>query len=84
MDRGGGKNAVVIGDHIRPNPDHSTVSGALGMRGICAKNSAGVVRVEGVLIDGPDDREYDATELDSGATTLQLENDRRRKVAGTH
>jgi hypothetical protein len=79
----GGRNVVVIGGHIQPNPDHSMVSGSLGMRGIYIKNNSGTVHIEGVLIDSPDDREYDAMEVDSGQTTLQLENDRFLKVAGT-
>src|SRR5215212_637724 len=80
----GGRNVVVIGGHIQPNPNHSTISGSLGMRGIYVKNNTGVVHVEGVLIDSPDDREYDAMEIDSGGTTLQLENNRWLKVAGTY
>ena len=80
----GGRNVVVIGGHIQPNPNHTMVSGALGMRGIYVKNNTGVVHVEGVLIDSPDDREYDAMEIDSGGTTLQLENNRWLKVAGTY
>jgi hypothetical protein len=79
----GGRNVIVIGGHIQPNPNHSMISGSLGMRGIYVKNNTGVVHIEGVLIDSPDDREYDAMEVDSGQTTLQLENDRFLKVAGT-
>jgi hypothetical protein len=79
----GGRNVIVIGGHIQPNPNHTTVSGALGMRGIYVKNNTGVVHIEGVLIDSPDDREYDAMEIDSGGTTLQLQNNRWLKVAGT-
>jgi hypothetical protein len=80
----GGRNVIVIGGHIQPNPNHSTISGALGMRGIYVKNNTGVVHIEGVLIDSPDDREYDAMEIDSGGTTLQLENNRWLRVAGTY
>jgi hypothetical protein len=80
----GGRNVIVIGGHIQPNPNHSTISGALGMRGIYVKNNTGVVHIEGVLIDSPDDREYDAMEIDSGGTILQLENNRWLGVAGTY
>jgi hypothetical protein len=80
----GGRNVIVIGGHIQPNPNHSTISGALGMRGIYVENNTGVVHIEGVLIDSPDDREYDAMEIDSGGTTLQLENNRWLRVAGTY
>src|SRR5215212_2707965 len=79
----GGRNVIVVGGHIQPNPDHSMISGSLGMRGIYVKNNTGVVHIEGVLIDSPDDREYDAMEIDSGDTTLQLQNNRWLKVAGT-
>ena len=80
----GGRNVVVMGGHIQPNPNHATVSGDLGMRGIYVNDNAGVVHIEGVLIDSPDDREYDAMEIDSGGTTLQLENNRWLGVAGTY
>src|SRR5829696_848900 len=80
----GGRNVVVMGGHIQPNPNHSKVSGDLGMRGIYVNDNAGVVHIEGVLIDSPDDREYDAMEIDSGGTTLQLENNRWLGVAGTY
>jgi hypothetical protein len=80
----GGRNVVVIGGHIQPNPNHSKVSGSLGIRGFYIKNNTGTVHIEGTLITNPDDREFDAMEIDSGATTLQLENNRWLGVAGTY
>src|SRR5215207_10170920 len=44
----GGRNVVVMGGHIQPNPNHSKVSGDLGMRGIYVNDNAGVVHIEGV------------------------------------
>jgi hypothetical protein len=79
----GGHNVVVMGGHIIPDPNHNAVSGALGMRGFYVKNNTGTVHIEGTLITNPDDREFDAMEMDSGGTTLQLENNRWLGVAGT-
>jgi hypothetical protein len=79
----GGRNVIVIGGHIQPNPNHSKVSGSLGIRGFYVKNNTGTVHIEGTLITNPDDREFDAMEIDSGATTLQLENNRWLGVGGT-
>jgi hypothetical protein len=79
----GGRNVIVIGGHIQPNPNRSQVSGSLGVRGFYIKNNTGTVHIEGTLINSPDHREYDALEMDSGQTTLQLENNRWLDVAGT-
>jgi hypothetical protein len=74
----GGRNVVVIGGRIAP-PASSSRAVALGI-----SNSVGTVHVEGVWIDNPSGKEFDAIQISAPKATVQLENVRATGLRGSY